>query len=136
MAYEKQTWECGETITAEKLNHIEDGIANASSGRGTLRVKIDRVEDGVTYYDHTWQEVHDALERGDYVTWEFGFFGSNTAGASQIILAIYRDPLGYIAVGETFDENGARIVAEQANAPWFDISSNPNAYLQHTDNQQ
>lgn len=29
MAYEKQTWVCGETITAEKLNHIEDGIANS-----------------------------------------------------------------------------------------------------------
>lgn len=34
MAYEKQTWECGETITAEKLNHIEDGIESASSGGG------------------------------------------------------------------------------------------------------
>lgn len=26
MAYEKQTWERGEIITAIKLNHIEDGI--------------------------------------------------------------------------------------------------------------
>lgn len=26
MAYEKQTWSCGETITADKLNHMEDGI--------------------------------------------------------------------------------------------------------------
>ena len=25
-AYEKQTWETGDTITAEKLNHIESGI--------------------------------------------------------------------------------------------------------------
>lgn len=32
MAYEKQTWECGETITAEKLNHMEDGIANCGGG--------------------------------------------------------------------------------------------------------
>lgn len=29
MAYEKQTWECGQVITADKLNHMEDGIANA-----------------------------------------------------------------------------------------------------------
>lgn len=29
MAYEKQTWACGDTITADKLNHMEDGIANA-----------------------------------------------------------------------------------------------------------
>lgn len=26
MAYEKHTWETGEVITAEKLNHIEEGI--------------------------------------------------------------------------------------------------------------
>lgn len=26
MAYEKQTWTTGEVITAEKLNHIEDGF--------------------------------------------------------------------------------------------------------------
>ena len=28
MAYEKQTWQTGDTITAEKLNHMEDGIKN------------------------------------------------------------------------------------------------------------
>lgn len=32
MTYEKQTWVNGETITQEKLNHIEDGIANAGGG--------------------------------------------------------------------------------------------------------
>lgn len=37
MTYEKQTWECGETITAEKLNHIEDGIYDASQSGGVLR---------------------------------------------------------------------------------------------------
>ena len=30
MSYTKQTWETGDTITAEKLNHIEDGIDDAS----------------------------------------------------------------------------------------------------------
>lgn len=34
MAYEKQTWVCGETITADKLNHIEDGIADCCGGGG------------------------------------------------------------------------------------------------------
>ena len=28
MSYTKQTWATGDTITAEKLNHIEDGIEN------------------------------------------------------------------------------------------------------------
>lgn len=31
MTYEKQTWASGDTITAEKLNHMETGIVNASS---------------------------------------------------------------------------------------------------------
>ena len=34
MSYEKQTWTTGETITAEKLNHLEDGVASAGSGGG------------------------------------------------------------------------------------------------------
>ena len=34
MAYEKQTWATGEVITQEKLNHMEDGIANAGGDAG------------------------------------------------------------------------------------------------------
>lgn len=37
MSYTKQTWINGDTITAEKLNHIEDGISG--SGGGALLVK-------------------------------------------------------------------------------------------------
>lgn len=32
MAYDKHTWTCDEPITVERLNHIEDGIANAGGG--------------------------------------------------------------------------------------------------------
>ena len=31
MAYVKQNWECGQVITADKLNHMEDGIAAGGS---------------------------------------------------------------------------------------------------------
>lgn len=34
MAYSKQTWETDQTITAEKLNHMEDGIANNQGEKG------------------------------------------------------------------------------------------------------
>lgn len=30
MSYEKQTWQTGDVITAEKLNHIEDGVEAAT----------------------------------------------------------------------------------------------------------
>lgn len=32
MSYTKQTWANGDVITAEKLNHIEDGIADSGGG--------------------------------------------------------------------------------------------------------
>lgn len=34
MAYEKQTWKCGDIVSAEKLNHIEDGIEECCSDKG------------------------------------------------------------------------------------------------------
>lgn len=79
MAYEKQTWECGETITAEKLNHIEDGIADASNGGGggtaPLIVREESVQDcpsgysgsGVHIMNVTFQQVLDAVNAGQQV---------------------------------------------------------------------
>ena len=34
MAYVKQNWETGELITSQKLNHMEDGIAEGGGGGG------------------------------------------------------------------------------------------------------
>ena len=38
--YEKQTWVTGEVITKEKLNHMEDGIAEAGSESSEETVEI------------------------------------------------------------------------------------------------
>lgn len=43
MSYTKQTWQTGDTITAEKLNHIEDGIDDASRQLDN-KPKINNVE--------------------------------------------------------------------------------------------
>lgn len=74
MAYEKQTWVTGEVITKEKLNHMEDGIAN---GGGILFLS----EDGSGTLDKTWNEINTALRNGqlvfvlkieeEYVDWLF-----------------------------------------------------------------
>ena len=48
MSYEKQTWQTGDTITAEKLNHIEDGIANSIL---VVTVDLDTGISDVTYED-------------------------------------------------------------------------------------
>lgn len=137
MAYEKQTWECGETITAEKLNHIEDGIADASSGGGgTLKLNIvDKADSGSAYtytYDHTWQEVHDAIERGESVLYQtpedYDDDSTNPIPARylRILNVVTRESesrIQYFATGEALDGDsqllrvGAVARASSADSP-------------------
>ena len=53
MAYTKNTWKTGDIVSSQKLNHMEDGIANA----GGFMV-INSTDNTL---DKTWQEIHDAM---------------------------------------------------------------------------
>ncbi len=57
MAYVKQTWETGQTITADKLNHMEDGIG----GSGAY---IFRPTGSPRVLDKTFAEIKDMMEAG------------------------------------------------------------------------
>jgi len=57
MAYTKTTWTDGDIVTSEKLNHMEDGIANSG-------VMVINDTDGTL--DKTWQEIHDAMEANTF----------------------------------------------------------------------
>lgn len=66
MAYEKHTWECGEAITTEKLNHIEEGIANGAF-IGALYVNAIRRESSgilIEDFDVENSDVYDAFVKG------------------------------------------------------------------------
>lgn len=56
MSYTKTNWATGDTITATKLNHMEDGIA---TGGGVLVVGATMENETITL-DKTWQQIHDA----------------------------------------------------------------------------
>ncbi len=77
MAYEKQNWECGETITADKLNHMEDGIENAGGSSEPLVVNMVDTDPALNsaksethasrsidtphfWLDKPWQDIWDA----------------------------------------------------------------------------
>ena len=64
MAYTPTEWSCGDTITADKLNKIENALANNESG--SLRIMdVTRAADPMTgRLNATWQEIHDALYDG------------------------------------------------------------------------
>ena len=63
MSYEPHTWVAGETVTAAKLNHMEEGIG---SGGGGLMViaEYDDETDSYTITSHTWQDIYDAIDDG------------------------------------------------------------------------
>lgn len=48
MAYNKHTWEYGETITASKLNNMEDGIANADTKVGDLTTDVSDLKNALS----------------------------------------------------------------------------------------
>ena len=61
MAYEKQTWNTGDLITAEKLNHAEQGIA----ANAIFHVVTFTTQDGTTYTcDHTYEEIAALISGG------------------------------------------------------------------------
>ena len=57
MSYTPTTWANGDTITAEKMNNIEQGVVDASSGGGVLVVNEDTT---TRTLDKTWQQIADA----------------------------------------------------------------------------
>ena len=66
MAYEKQTWVNGETITQEKLNHMEDGIANAGGGGGVFVIHVSDIDyqNYTAVVDKTYAEAFAAFNDG------------------------------------------------------------------------
>ena len=55
MAYEKTTWQTGDIVTAQKLNHLEQGV----EGVEPLIIPLDNSSLGCT-----WQEIADAFISG------------------------------------------------------------------------
>lgn len=68
MAYTKQTWTSGETVTSAKLNHMEDGIAEGGSGGGVFVVNFTYDEQTQKYTaDKTLQEIGTAAMSGSVI---------------------------------------------------------------------
>ena len=58
MNYEPKEWQYKDTITAEELNRMEEGISSAQGGGTPLIVKASDNTSGTL--DHTWNEIANA----------------------------------------------------------------------------
>ena len=68
MSYNKTTWATGDIVTADKLNNIENGIANNNIYIVSITSNIeDSTGDETLTLDKTWQEISDAAQSGKLV---------------------------------------------------------------------
>lgn len=101
MAYIKQNWQNGDVITAEKLNHIEDGIME-SGGGSTLIINV--IEGGAMWtLDKTWQEIYDAHSSGvvciiKYTTEESGYNRQLSFNISLVESEVYTNHAAFNVV--------------------------------------
>lgn len=100
MAYTPNEWACGETITAEKLNHMEDGIESANSG-GTEPLILQVVQDGDDVrLDKTFGEIKSAFNGGKPIYMIASQGGASPAHTDYVPLysfSIFADGGGDIA---------------------------------------
>ena len=69
MSYTPNTWQTGDTVTAEKLNAMETGIANAANAFVVTLTPTALDYSGTI--DKTWGEVDEAYKAGKTIAFKF-----------------------------------------------------------------
>ena len=97
MSYTKQTWQTGDVITADKLNHMEDGIAAGGGSSTPLIVTITETTDGnntIYTMNKTAGEIINALP--------LAYVRQEQSGSGGVVVVAYgtfmftREALGYV----------------------------------------
>lgn len=108
MSYDKQNWQTGDVITANKLNHIEDGIANGG-GVGITFINVTTGDENTTL-DKKWSEINSLFSSGEisYLKYEDGSIalvtGCINAFGVYSVVAILGSPMGTV-IGEVYSCN-------------------------------
>ena len=123
MSYVKQTWQTGDVVTAEKLNHIEDGVAGAG-GMAVIPLEISGSDLQTSL---TWSEIKDIVSSGKAAVLRFsyeeeGYFQISDYHVISVMLesgaylinAVYSE--SSTAYGVVFAANSANSKAVMDNA--------------------
>jgi len=111
MSYEKQTWNNGDIISAEKLNHIEDGIESSGTGSGNVFiVNCTNDKDHTEYVlDKTWEQIHEAMNSG-LAVFIFDKWNEQESITSTQVVKIFVIPKGQSSSDELY-----RVITNSSN---------------------
>lgn len=89
MAYTKQTWAVGDTISAQKLNNIENGIEEAANSGGAFYVTFTTIGSGNTYScNKTPTEIKAAIDAGKIIIGLYDDGTFNHGGNGYYMMAL------------------------------------------------
>lgn len=88
MAYTPTTWVTGDTVTATKLNKIENGIANAGSAV--------IITDNGTALDKTYAEIYDLVNSGTPCYIKFNVYASTTGLDTDYAYHVRLMPISFV----------------------------------------
>lgn len=108
MTYTPNTWATGDTITAAKLNNMEQGIVNASGGGLVLVESSYDIETGHTTCDHTAQQVITLMAGGSSVAIGYATPEDEEYQVAPIMCAVYSnyDPSDFYFAVYTVNSGG------------------------------
>ena len=97
MAYDKHVWTCGEAITTEKLNHMEDGIASGGGYECTQSEVMLTNESVTTGLDNAYLSYTDLIDADTLIV----YFDGTRYECPKISNANYNAYGGYTSEGDT-----------------------------------
>ncbi len=117
MSYEPYTWKGGDTVTANKLNHIEQGIAQGGSG-GVLYIPNSTMDNqtGIITLGMTAGEIFTALQEGKFVFTSISMEEVESVYIFNLIIAAgLRSPIDYQFVAFIINPSGVGSVSFTCN---------------------
>lgn len=107
MSYTKQTWANGDVITADKLNHIEDGIDGINNRIRVIYTATwdDNTNDYIWTCDKTFNEILSLIESGVDVYAQINRYGEVSSAIYNLIY-VYSDELCWMSTSlQDYDLN-------------------------------
>ena len=119
MSYTKQTWATGDTVTAAKLNHMEDGIEGAGGGGGYDAVIV-------VGFDEEEEQPIATVESGSFSD----FYSKFENGDRPSVQIVWEDPdgYGYVNVSSVLGDGDGGLIMQVYTLSVASGTSSTNAY--------